>query len=443
MRNTAESVYEKNKPVKINAIQDAQGGFVKDKRSASADVAPEERKHSVAQGFLLNDRVRDEVSIRNKEPINRHPGKIYEMKAVREAQHRAQDEERDDPDLRKYINGADAQLKEVEVATQELVFGEYDPLIVTIPVLGMAQGFSEVLELVKRNNDFTQVIKGTNGYGGYNATLAKIFGKDNLLSYRHGTDDMKFDFDSFEAALRGLDDPSKVVLLLQADAYNYTGVNPTSEQKKKIVALLQELGIYTIVDSAYQGLVGDMEKDVEIARLLKETDVPFVVYDSYSKKGQLYAKRMGFAHVVTGNEKEGEIIRNNFYAQLRTNILTGTDNFRIVYQLLKDPELKRIWTQEDIPAAQDILAGTKAEMAALMGEEFGFVSPGITDGMFIGAPITHEGGLWMREQGVFAVETTNEDTDKEALRINMGSITQDARAHIARILKEAHEKFAA
>jgi aspartate/tyrosine/aromatic aminotransferase len=441
MENTAESMYRDYTETPINAIQAAQGDFVKDKRSASADVSPENRKHSCAQGFLLNNRVREDVDL-DGDPINRVVGKIYDMKAVREAQKRAFEAERGDADKRKYIGGGDKELLATEEATQEVIFGEHDPRIVTIPVAGMAVGFRETMEIIHaKHPEINQVIKGSNGYGGYNGVLKGIF--DELHTYRHSTDKHEFDFDSFEKALRGLDDPNKVMLLLQADAYNYIGVNPTTEQKKKMVELLQELGIFTLVDSAYQGLVDDPDKDVELARMLRETDLPFVVYDSYSKKAQLYGKRIGFLHFATGNPDQAKILRGNLYAQLRTNYLTGTDAFRTVFHLLTDPELRKVWLEEDVPAAKDILVSTKAKMAQLLGEQFGFVHPDITQGMFNGLPILHEGIEWMKKEGLYVVKAKNEDIGNEAARVNMASIAEDSTEHIAGILKEAHERFAA
>ncbi len=271
--------------------------------------------------------------------------------------------------------------------------------------------------------------------------LSKLF--KNLLSYRHSTDDNKFDFDSFEKALRDLENPEKVMLLMQADAYNYIGVNPTSEQKKKIVELLEELGIFVLVDSAYQGLVKSVDDDVELARLLAKTKVPFMVYDSYSKKAQLYGMRIGFLHFATGDESQAAILRKNLFAQLRNNLLTGSINFRIIYQLLNDSELKKIWLEEDVPAARNILVNTKTEMSELLGTGFEFVHPNVTQGMFNGVPITHEGGKWMQEKGLYVVNAKNEDTGKEALRVNMGSLAKDSREYIAGIIKEAHEKYPA
>ena len=82
-------------------------------------------------------------------------------------------------------------------------------------------------------------------------------------------------------------------------------------------------------------------------------------------------------------------------------------------------------------------------MSELLGEGFEFVHPDTTQGMFNGFPIKHEGGKWMQEKGLYVVDAKNEDTGAEALRINMGSLAKDSRAHVAGIIKEGHEKFAA
>lgn len=432
------SVYDDIEP---NAIQLAQNAFVQDPRPATTDTPPEERKHSAAQGFLLNDEERDTTDM-DGNPINNKVGTIFEMKSIREAIKRFTTDLINDPDKRRYLGPGDKQLLAVEASTKEVLFGENDPRIVTVPVPGMAVGFKEVAELIQREHpQIDTVIKGTNGYGGYNGVLSKLF--TNMLTYRHSTDDYKFDFDSFEKTLRELPDPGKVMLLMQADAYNYIGVNPTSEQKQKIAALLEELGIFTLVDSAYQGLVNDLDSDAELPRLLSKTKTPFVVYDSYSKKAQLYGMRIGFLHFATGDEGQAAILRKNLFAQLRNNMLTGTINFRIIYQLLNDPDLRKIWQEEDVPEARQILVDTKTEMADLLGEGFEFVRPDHTQGMFNGVPIKHEGAKWMQEKGLYVVNAKNEDTGAEALRVNMGSLAKDSRKHIAGIIKEGYERYSA
>jgi aspartate/tyrosine/aromatic aminotransferase len=441
MVNTAEKFFDTYEDVKPNAIQLAQNAFVQDKRSASADTPPEQRKHSAAQGFLLNPEVQDTLDL-DGNPINNELGAIFEMKSIREAIKRAANDLVANPDLRRYLGPGDKQLIAVEKLTREVIFGKDDPRIVTVPVPGMAFGFKETAEIIqKAHPEIDTVIKGSNGYGGYNGVLSKLF--NNLETYRHSTDNNEFDLDSFESALRGLEDPKKVMLLLQADAYNYIGVNPTPEQKKKMVELIQELGILTLVDSAYQGLVNGIDEDVEIARMLADTKAPFITYDSYSKKAQLYGMRVGFLHFATGDEEQAQILRKNLFAQLRNNILTGTINFRVVYQLLNDPELRKIWKEEDVPAARSILVDTKTEMSELLGEGFEFIHPDKTQGMFNAMPISHEGGKWMQQEGIYFVDAKNEDTGAETLRMNMGSLAKDSRPYIAGKVREAHEKFPA
>lgn len=441
MNNSATGFFGTYNDVEPNAIQLAQNAFMQDRRSAGNEVSAQERKHSAAQGFLLNDEAGNAVDL-DGNPINDKLGSIYEMKSIREALKRFNDELMVNPDLRRYLGPGDKQLVATEELTKKVVFGNADPRIVTVAVPGMAIGFKETAELIHREHPHIDtVIKGSNGYGGYNGVLGKLF--KNIINYRHSTDDNKFDFESFEKTLRELKDPSKVMLLMQADSYNYIGVNPTSDQKQKIVKLLQELGIFTLVDSAYQGLVTDLDQDVELARMLAKTELPFVVYDSYSKKAQLYGERIGFLHFATGNEGQAKILRKNLFAQLRNNMLTGTINFRIVYQLLSDPDLFKIWKEEDVPGAKNILIETKTEMSDLLGEGFEFVHPDHTQGMFNGVPITHEGGKWMQEKGLYVVNAKNEDTGKETLRVNMGSLAKDSREYIASVIKEAYEKYAA
>ena len=68
------------------------------------------------------------------------------------------------------------------------------------------------------------------------------------------------DFNGMVSRLREAPNGSSV--LLHAVAHNPTGVDPTAEQWKQIVALAQEKQFVVLLDNAYQGFAsGDLEKD--------------------------------------------------------------------------------------------------------------------------------------------------------------------------------------
>ncbi len=168
MNNSATKFFAVYDDIEPNAIQIAQNAFMQDSKSAGAEVDPSQRKHSAAQGFLLND-VASNNSDLDGNPINNNLGSIFEMKSVRKAIKLYDEDITTDPDKRRYLGPGDPQLTTVEAATKEIIFGEVDPRIVTVPVAGMAVGFKEAAELIQREHpEIDTVIKGSNGYGGYN-----------------------------------------------------------------------------------------------------------------------------------------------------------------------------------------------------------------------------------------------------------------------------------
>jgi aromatic-amino-acid transaminase len=454
MPTSALEYFEPYKDVSLNPIQKSQNAFKASDLPEFPEAAPEECKHSVAQGLLLNNQAHEDYKDMQGAHINTEPGKLFQMASVKKAMDLAYKEDVGDPNSQAYRAGNDTVLQELEPMTREILFGENSELakpnsrVATIIQRGMAPSFTFIMELLRQQHpELDTVVLGTNGYGGYMGTLQKLF--EITEKYTHSTPEgNEFNFDSLSATVKGLQDPSKAVLLLQAAAYNYTGVNPTSEQKRQIVELIKETGIIPLIDSAYQGLTRGIDEDTELIRLLGETDVPFVVTDSYSKKTPLYVQRLSFAHFATGNPDQAKTLRDNAFALIRTNILSPHPSYRILHDLLKDPALRKQWLETDIPTARAILHDTKHRMAQVLGSGFEYVDPNNTQGMFNKFNISHDGVAALAERhNIFAVPAKDEDRltpegqPSQAARVNMGSIPIDCIPYIASSIRKIYEEF--
>jgi aromatic-amino-acid transaminase len=441
---TAGDFFEPFEQVQPNAIQIAQNAFLKDERSTDPSLPANQRKHGLAQGFLLTNKVYEGMVDPQGDPINQKPGPLYLMGAIQEAESRRLERRKENPDLRRYQSPGEKLLLEIEALAKEVIFGNKDPealkKILTVPTMGMALSFAQVFQLLQKGHpDLKTVVLGTNGYGGYKSVLDENF--ETTIKYRQGTENNEFDMDSFRETIEGLKDPKNTLLLLQADAYNYTGVNPTSEQKQEIVEILKKHGVVTLVDSAYQGLIRNLDDDVEIARLLAESGLPFVVYDSYSKKAGIYGDRVSFVHFATGSEEQAKILKSNVYKQLRDKALAVPRTFELVYDLLTDETLKQKWIEE-LETAQQILYTTKVKMAEALGEGFEYIHPDHTQGMFNKFNISHEGGQVLADKyGIFVVNQKDEDTGEQSLRVNMGAIPEQDIEYIAASIKEVYNEY--
>lgn len=446
---TAQDFFSPYSQVPINPIQKAQDAYKAKDLPTYPNAEPEKCKHSVAQGLLLNNKAHKDYLDLQGNPINTNPGDLFQMTSVKEAMRRAYEEDNQNPNSQAYLGKNDKTLKELEPMVREVLFGAQNPLsqpdsrVATIIMRGMATSFTFLIELIQQKHpEIDTIIFGTNGYGGYLGILKKVF--KNVIKYPHSKDN-KFNFEGLEETIKSLEDPRKALLLLQADAYNYTGINPTPEDKKKIVKLAQETGVLPLIDSAYQGLINGLTEDTELIRLLAETDHPFIVNDSYSKKTPLYVQRLSFLHFATGSEEQAQTLRDNAFSLVRTNILSPNPAFRILYHLLKDPELTKIWKEKDIPQARSILHDTKTLMAKELGQGFEYIDPSQTQGMFNKIDISYKAIKELADKfNIHAVEAKDEDNldpegnPKEVARVNMGSIPLDCIPYIANAFKSVN-----
>lgn len=432
-------------PVPKNPIEEAKGRFIADPRPTDPSFPPSQRRHYLAQGVLLNNKSRPDKDFQGN-PINGRAGELFGMASVIEAKRRFAEELVRGSAIDGYPNSQDPRLLELENLTQRIVFGDNSPLIsdgkiATVPLPGMVQAFETIAELIhKKHPGVDTVLTASNSYEGYRTAFENFF--PHLKRYRHATPDSRFDLESFVRTMEAIEHPEQVLLLLQADSFNYTGVNPNPEQKRQIVEAIKRKGILTLVDSAYQGLANGLEEDTEIIRLLAKENLPFIVYDSWSKKAHLYAWRVAFAHFVTTKETEATTLRENLYALIRNRYLAVAPIYKIIYHLLKDPALREQWEKVDLPAARDILRSTKTTLAGLLGDSFEFVHPEKTQGMFNKFDITHKGSdVLAKEYGIFAVNLHDEDASppRETIRVNMGGIPEDCLEYIASSIKAVYE----
>jgi aspartate/tyrosine/aromatic aminotransferase len=98
--------------------------------------------------------------------------------------------------------------------------------------------------------------------------------------------------------------PEGSIILLHPCAHNPTGVDPTTEQWKGILALVLEKKHIVFFDSAYQGFAtGDFERDASTLRLFMNAGVTFVLTQSFAKNFGLYGERVGAIHFVCSTKE--------------------------------------------------------------------------------------------------------------------------------------------
>ncbi|MFO1284266.1 MAG: amino acid aminotransferase [Burkholderiales bacterium] len=184
------------------------------------------------------------------------------------------------------------------------------------------------------------------------------------------------DFDGMIAALAKI--PEGHVVVLHACCHNPTGVDPTSAQWDRILAVVRERSLIPFLDLAYQGFGEGIDADGEIVRRFAATPGPLLVASSFSKSFSLYGERVGALSVVTASKDEATRVLSQLKRVVRANYSNPpTHGSRIVASVLATPELRALWERElggmreRIKAMRALLVGKLG--ARLPGRDFSFM----------------------------------------------------------------------
>lgn len=147
--------------------------------------------------------------------------------------------------------------------------------------------------------------------------------------------------------------PAKSIFLLHACAHNPTGLDPTEDQWKTILAELNKREHLVLFDSAYQGFAsGDLDKDAFAIRYAVNNnvlDTPIVICQSFAKNVGMYGERVGAVHIIL--PKPDEKLNRAILSQLNKIIRSEISNppaygSKIVATILTDPALYSQWRKD-------------------------------------------------------------------------------------------------
>ncbi|MBW7937426.1 MAG: aspartate/tyrosine/aromatic aminotransferase [Candidatus Omnitrophica bacterium] len=161
----------------------------------------------------------------------------------------------------------------------------------------------------------------------------------------------------FDAATNTLDFPAMIgalksippgdVVLLHGCCHNPTGVDPTPEQWKQILAVLQERDLLPLVDFAYQGLADGLSEDALGVRTLCVPGCEMLVASSFSKNFGLYNERVGALSVVAADAEGAQRVLSQIKATIRANYSNPPSHGgAIVSTILNDAGLTHEWESE-------------------------------------------------------------------------------------------------
>nr|AWD76388.1 putative aspartate aminotransferase [Callistoctopus minor] len=155
----------------------------------------------------------------------------------------------------------------------------------------------------------------------------------------------KVDFEGLMEDLKNADDDSAVIL--HANCHNPTGGILSQDQWKQIMCLLQERDLFPFFDNAYQGLGKDLVTDRWPVNTFAEAGMEFMVTQTFSKNFGLYGERVGFIYGVFNDPstREDAMARFEYYGA-NTFLMTPAFGSKLVYEILRNEELRENWTKE-------------------------------------------------------------------------------------------------
>ena len=137
------------------------------------------------------------------------------------------------------------------------------------------------------------------------------------------------------------------VVLLHGCCHNPTGANPTPDQWKEIVALLEKTGAIPFIDIAYQGFGDGLDKDAAATRLVCSRLPEVLVAASCSKNFGIYRERTGLLMAISPDAKMKPVTQANLNFLNRQNYSFPPDHgARLVTMILNDDDLRTDWMAE-------------------------------------------------------------------------------------------------
>jgi aromatic-amino-acid transaminase len=204
------------------------------------------------------------------------------------------------------------------------------------------------------------------------------------------------------------------VVLLHGCCHNPTGAELSPEHWQQVVALMVERRVVPLVDLAYQGLGGGLQRDRLGAELcLANFSEVFVAY-SCDKNFGLYRERVGALWVKTGSAARVPAVRANLLALARVNWSMPPDHGAAAVRIvLGDPALRAQWLDElegmrlRLSEVRGLLAERYPALAALRDHTGLFTTlPLPRDAI---AMLRDEHGIYMAPSGRINVAGLNRD----------------------------------
>ncbi|AUD60470.1 aromatic amino acid aminotransferase [Shewanella sp. Pdp11] len=171
-------------------------------------------------------------------------------------------------------------------------------------------------------------------------------------------DSKSLKFDEMLAALSQVS-PDDVVLF-HACCHNPSGMDLTTEQWDKVVALTKEQGFTPLIDMAYQGFGDGVDIDAYGVRQMAAAVDNMILCSSCSKNFGLYRERIGSCSVIAKDAHTANVAQSVLLYVVRCLYsMPPAHGAAIVETILGSAELKQEWLDE-LKVMRDRINGNRA-----------------------------------------------------------------------------------
>ncbi|MDT3297192.1 amino acid aminotransferase [Shewanella sp. SP2S2-6] len=171
-------------------------------------------------------------------------------------------------------------------------------------------------------------------------------------------DSKSLKFDEMLAALSQVS-PDDVVLF-HACCHNPSGMDLTTEQWDKVVALTKEQGFTPLIDMAYQGFGDGVDIDAYGVRKMAAAVDNMILCSSCSKNFGLYRERIGSCSVIAKDAHTANVAQSVLLYVVRCIYsMPPAHGAAIVETILGSAELKQEWLDE-LKVMRDRINGNRA-----------------------------------------------------------------------------------
>jgi aspartate aminotransferase len=223
--------------------------------------------------------------------------------------------------------------------------------------------------------------------------------------------------------------PPGTVVLLQTSCHNPTGVDPTREEWRAILEIVERRALVPFFDMAYQGLGDDLDADAWSLREAAGRLPEVLVAVSCSKNFGLYRERTGALLVLGADPGRARAIETQANKAARSMYSMPPGHGALIAErILSDPELGAQWRDELVGMAARLRSLREALAAEIERARPGVDARWLTRhrGMFslLGLPRPAVDAL--REQHHIYMGFDS--------RVNIAGLSEDRVADVARLV---------